>query len=151
MESIDQNQAARVWQRVRGQGPEDDGQSLETLITAEWMAASGYLQLSRRVGSREAAMLRRMAEQEQAHCAILKGMYTMMTGKRFTISPGKSPQGTVEELLRKCYAGELKSIAAYEARSRDEEFGAVFAGMRDQEKDHARWVLELLGMMQRSV
>lgn len=145
MASMDQEQAARVWQRVRGQLPEDEGLGLERLITGEWEAAHAYAGLSRRVGSREGEILRRMAREEQGHCAVLQGMYTMLTGKHFTPPAAKPIPGTVAEVLRACWKGEKTSVAAYDSRSRDEEFGAVFAQLRDQEQQHCRWVLELLG------
>lgn len=145
METIDPSQAARVWQRVRGEAPAPEGADLERLIVQEWEDAAIYLQLSRRCGGKESAALYQLFRQEQAHCACLKGIYTMLTGNPPKLKAVRPMQEPLEVSLRKCYAREMRSLSAYEERTDDPNYGHVFSRMREQEQEHCRVILTLLG------
>ena len=145
MEAIDHIQAARVWQRVRGQTAEQEAQALASLMQQEWHNACVYLQLSRRTCGPDAALLHRLFEQEQAHCACLKGIYSIVTGKKAAVRPISAVSGGTEELLRACYARHMRSLSAYEVRARDSDYMPVFTRLRDQEMDHCRMALQLIG------
>ncbi len=146
MEGYDPKKAAQVWQRVQGTAlpdPEDNG--LLGLIAGELAASALYLALSKRYTGKENARLRTMAEEAAAHGACLKGMYFLRTGQKAqvqTVPPGQEP---MDAALRRCYAGELRSIRAYEARSDQPEYGHIFAGMAQDAHRHSRTILELLG------
>ena len=144
MQSIDPNKAARVWERVKGESPPPET-GLAELIAGEWADAAVYLQLSRRFQGKHSALLRKMYEEEQAHTACLKGIYTLLTGRRPEVKAVMPAQGDAEQLLRRCYGREMQCLARYEARAGDPEYGQVFARMAQQEKEHCRWILELLG------
>lgn len=147
MDTIDQAKAARVWDRVRGDAPAAPEQGLAELIAQEWTDAAVYLQLSRRFQGKDSALLRRMYEEEQAHTACLKGIYTLITGRRPAVKAVPPPQGDPEQILRRCYGREMQSLARYEARAADPEYGQVFARMAQQERAHCHMVLELLGRL----
>ena len=147
MNEIDHIQASRVWQRVRGQTAEDEAQALAALIQQEWHSACVFLQLSRRSCGPEAAMLHKLFEQEQAQCACLKGIYSVFTGNKIAARPAPPVSGTPAELLRACYARQMRSLAAYEVRARDSEYAPVFARLRDQQMDQCRMVLQLIGSL----
>ena len=148
METMDKEKAARVWQRVKGE-PEHPPmvQGLLALISEEWTDAATYLRLSRQFTGKENAMLRKLAQQEQAHAACLKGIYTLITGSQ----PGVRaipPEGTsVSNILRRCYGREMRCLAEYEARSTDPEYGRVFQGLAEQERQHCHMILEILGSL----
>ena len=150
MEQIDQVQAARVWQRVRGQTAEDEAKALAALIQQEWENACTYLQLSRCIHGRESALLHRLFEQEQAHCACLKGIYSIVTGKKARTQPIPAVQGGADQILRSCYARQMRALGAYEARARESEYAHVFSRLRDQEMDHCRLVLQVIGTLAQS-
>lgn len=150
MDTIDPTKAARVWQRVQGEQshpPMERG--LLELIAEEWTDATTYLQLSRRFQGKDSAMLRKMYDDEQAHTACLKGIYTLLTGSRPTIRAATPSAENPEAILRRCYGREMRCLAQYEARSADPEYGQVFARLADQEREHCRMVLELLGNLHR--
>ena len=151
MERIDNKKAAQVWQRVTGSNhPAGNTQELLELITEEWADASTYLHLSRHFQGKESGVLRKLSEQEQAHTACLKGIYTLVTGsapKVRTIAPLQEPP---MQILRRCYGREMHCLAQYEARSTDPEYGAVFARLADQEREHCRLILELIGNLKRT-
>lgn len=145
MENINPSQAARVWQRVRGNQTDDPEQLLAQLIAQEWEDASIYLQLSRRTGGKEAAALYQLFQQEQAHCSCLKGIYTLTTGKKPAIPAVKKIAEPMEIALRHCYGREMRCLSAYEQRREDPQYGHVFARLAQQEQEHCRVVLELIG------
>lgn len=151
MDIIDKEKADRVWQRVTAAGPAGDNtQELETLITQKWADASTYLHLSRRFQGKESGVLRRLSEQSQAQTACLKGIYTLLTGNHPVVRTMPAEQEPVEQTLRRCYGREMHCLARYEAKTADPEFGQVFSRLAEQEKDHCRTVLELIGTLKRS-
>lgn len=146
METYDPEKAAQVWQRVHASAPTGpDSDTLLALIAGEWNDAATYLYLARGRQGREAAILRRLFEEEQAHAACLKGIYTLTTGQKPVIHTPPPVQGTLEATLRRCYGREMRSLAEYEARSADPEYGPVFVRLAAQEREHCRIVLELIG------
>ena len=150
METIDPKLAARVWQRVHpGENTEGREQGLPALIAQEWTDAGIYLQLSRRLQGRESAILRKMHEQEQAHLACLKGVYTLITGTHPSVRAVPLPHEDIETTLRRCYGREMQCLAHYEQRANDPEFGQVFARLAAQERTHCHLLLELLGSLKK--
>ncbi len=147
MAQINQVQAQRVWQRVRGTEPSSTEENLAALIAAEWEDAATYLQLSRKLTGKESAILHKMCEQEQAHCSCLKGIYTITTGTTPTLPKPQPVHGHICEILRSCYGREMRALNAYDTRSQDPEYGHVFARLREQEQEHCRLILQLIGSM----
>ena len=146
MEVFDSAKAAGVWQRVQGNSTQSrPEEGLLELIFRESEDAEIYLQLSRNFQGKAAQFLRKMYQEEQAHAACLRGIYTLITGKRAgTASPKLNPD-TPERILRKCYGREMRCLAQYEQRIHDPEYGQVFSKLADQEREHCRMILELLG------
>ena len=150
METIDPLKAARVWQRVQADIPsENKEQGLLGLIAQEWTDAATYLQRSRRFQGKDSATLRRMFEEEQAHTACLKGIYTLITGTRPTVKAVPPAPDDPEQILRRCYGREMRCLAQYEQRTSDPEYGQVFARLATQEREHCRIILELIGNLKK--
>jgi len=151
MESIDLKKAAAVWQRVQGHTqpvqPDIDPQSLLPIIAEEWIDATTYLSLSRRLRGKESALLRKMAEQEQSHAACLKGLYVLLSGEHPHFRTPPASAEPVEQLLRRCYGREMHCLAQYENRSDDPRYGPVFVKLAQQEREHCRHILALLGSL----
>lgn len=148
METYDKAKAARVWQRVQGAAAANPTQGLPGMIAEEWADAALYLALSRRVQGPAGAILRKMSQEEQAHMACLKGMYTLQgTGRPDIPAPQPADKAPVGLLLRRCYGREMRCLAQYEARAADPEYGQVFARMAQQEREHCRQILEILGSL----
>ncbi len=148
MQTVDPQKAARVWQRVHTENPSPE-QGLLSLIAQEWADASTYLQLSRRLQGKSATVLRTLYEQEQAHVACLKGIYTLITGTHPKVATVPLPQEEIEQTLRRCYGREMQCLAQYEQRSSHPEYGKVFARLALQEQEHCRLVLEILGNLKK--
>ncbi len=146
MENFDSAQAQRVWQRVQQHAPvPEDSAALPQLIAGELADALTYLQLSKRMKGRPAQLLRRMYEDELSHAACLKGVYTLLTGEKLQLSPPKIRQEPVDTVLRRCYGREVHCLEAYEQRTASREYGQVYTRLAQQEREHCRILLELLG------
>ena len=143
MNRIDPQKEARVWERVKGAQMESS--SPEAGI--QNLLASAYLQIARQMSSREAAILQRLAREEQTHAACLKGIFALITGERPAVQAVPPPREAPALALRRCYGAEMRSLKEYESRSQDPEYGPVFARLAEQEREHCRTVLELLGSL----
>lgn len=150
METYDAEKAARVWQRVHTTAqPAEHAAELPALIAGEWADAATYLHLSRRYQGRESAILRRMFEEEQSHAACLKGIYTLLTGEHTVTRTPPPTQEPLEVTLRRCYGREMQCLAQYEQRQTHREYGPVFVRLAEQEREHCRMILELLGKLKK--
>lgn len=146
MEPFDNKKAAQVWQRVTGAPqPVRNEQELLTMIAEELTDSVTYAQLARHFQGKENALLRRLAEQEQAHAACLKGIYTLMTGSPPTVRSAEPVPEPLLQRLRRCYGREMHSLARYETHSTDPEYGQVFARLAAQEREHCHILLEIIG------
>lgn len=153
MHTYDPQKAARVWERVQArpeQKQEDRNGQLQELIMNEWIAAATYLKLARQLPAKEASVLQRLFREEQAHASCLKGIYTLMTGEKAVTHSPQAEVSSPELTLRRCYGREMRSLKEYESRSDDPEYGPVFARLAEQEREHCRTVLELIGSLQKS-
>lgn len=146
MEKYDAQKAVRVWQRVQAQQtPENITPGLQELIREEWLDASVYLQLSRKFQGKAREILQKMFREEQTHLACLKGIYTLTTGGHVALKDAVPEVRPPREQLRLCYGREMRALARYEERSRDPQYGQVFLRLAEQEREHCRMILELLG------
>lgn len=149
MDTYDPEMAERVWNRVRGKEEAPPAapstQGLLSLIAEEMQDATTYLHLSRGYQGKEGALLRKLSQEEQAHAACLKGIYTLITGNRPEVRAVPPKQESAEITLRRCYGREMRRLHEYENRSKDPEYGQVFARLAIQEREHCRQILELLG------
>ena len=148
METFDKAKAERVWQRVQGDAVTTPTRGLQGLIAEEWTDAAIYLSLSKRVQGNAANVLRKIGQEEQAHMACLKGIYTLQGSGRPDIpAPQPIDRAPVSVMLRRCYGREMRCLAQYEARANDPEYGQIFSRMAQQEREHCRQILELLGSL----
>ncbi len=143
MNTIDPQKAARVWQRVQQGAPANipaaqgtDTDALQQMLLQEWTDAATYLHLSRRVSGAHRTALYRMFQEEQTHAACLKGIYTLTTGSHPKVRTTPPEQESTVVVLRRCYGREMRSLAQYEARSSDPEYGHIFARLAAQEREH---------------
>ena len=149
MNGYDPKMAARVWQRVqKAPDPAPDAAQLLSLIAQEWTDAATYLSLSRRTQGKASNLLYQLYQEEQAHMACLKGIYMLVTGTHPNARSTPPEREPVDRMLRRCYGREMQSLAQYEARSADPEYGPIFARLAAQEREHCRMLLEILGSLQ---
>ena len=148
MESYDPQKAARVWQRVQAQAPVANPElELQEMIREEMLDAATYAQLFRQLQGVHREKLQKLYRDEKTHVACLKGIYTLTTGGHVSLKPLQVQPEPVQVALRRCYGREMKSLARYEARSKDPHYGQVFSRLAEQEREHCRLLLELLGSL----
>ena len=148
MEKYDRQMADRVWQRVRSTG-EQEPLELQGMIQEEMAAVVAYRQLARQLGGRDGEVLQRLAREAQNRVDCLRGIHKLATGENVAMKLPRPVQERPNLLLRKCYAGILKRIAAYEALSGHREYGPAFGSMSGQERENSRILLVLLGRMEK--
>lgn len=152
MNTYDPKKASQVWQRVQSQknqetpaGREDN---LAGLIMVEMESAAAYAQLARQMSAKQAAVLQSLSRETQAHASCLKGIHALISGQppviRTPVIPGETPWIG----LRKGYGRHMRLVREYENRSEDPEYGPVFRVLAQQERDHCRRLLELIGSLQ---
>ena len=149
MANYDKQMAERVWQRVQG-STEQEKLNLRGMIQEELTAAAAYHQLARQIGGRDGELLQRMAREEQSHADCLRGIHKLTTGESVAMKMPRPVPDRPQLQLRRAYAGELKAVAAYDALRTHGEYGHVFAALGDQEREHSRRVLEILGRLEGS-
>ena len=81
--------------------------------------------------------------------ACLKGIYTLTAGSAPKVATLPIPQESVETTLRRCYGREMQCLAQYEQRATHPEYGKVFAKLAQQEQEHCRIILEILGSLKK--
>lgn len=156
LEGIDRAKAARVWQRVKADGPPADHrgkelpaplreEGLPELIAGAWTDGFLYTQVSRKLRGRKRELLQQMTRKKQAQCACLKGIYTLVAGRSPVVKAVKPAVGEPMAVLRRCYSSSLQALVRYEARATQGEYGQVFSQLARQEREIGRQILELLG------
>ena len=146
MTPYDPQKAAEVWKRVQTPlSASFDPSELLTMIADEWTDAVTYLHLSRHFRGKKAELLRQMSQQEQAHAACLKGIYTLITGRQPRIHVSPASRESPPILLRRCYGREMHALSRYQQRTSDPEYGQVYARLASQEQAHCQILLQLLG------
>ena len=142
MAQFDEELEQRVWQRVRGQSPQ---QSLQTLAAAERSSAAVYLMLSRMMQGRQKELLRQLYHREQNHSRYLNGISILRDGGALSARPSPPEGQKPENILRRCYAGSLKAAREYETLAQDPQYGGIFARMAREEQENCAMILEILG------
>lgn len=137
MQQYDSEKAARVWQRVRGDGPAQDLPELPALAAEESALAALYRQMA---GQRPEC--RSLARDCGRFAAILRGICLFQERQ-----PGKAapPEGNIRNGLRLCCARTLRCIDAYEKLADHPEYGCVFRRLAEAKKEQVCRLLELAG------
>ena len=148
MKNIDAKTAAMVWDRVQNAAvPTGDAPAILNLIEEELVDAAAYLRLARKLPPPQAAIARQLAQQEQSHAVCLKGIYTLITGRKAMVPQPALSDDPPEVVLRRCYGREMRCLAQYEARQTDAQYGHVFRSLARQEQEHCHRILEILGAL----
>ena len=146
MEKYDAQKAARVWQRVQAEQPRlASAPELQEMLEDEWLDGATYLLLAKPFQGPIREKLQKMGKDEQTHAACLRGIYTLTTGGHPTQKTKQVPPEAPHVILRRCYGREMRSLARYEAKSSDPQYGQVFLRLAEQEREHCKMILELLG------
>ena len=148
MKPIDPHTAAKVWDRVQNTAvPAPDAQFILNQITEELLDAALFQQMARRLPPPQANLVRALSRQDQSHAVCLKGIYTMITGRKPIAPTPTAGDDPPSILLRKCYGRKMRALSQYEARQGDPQYGHVFRTLARQEQEHCHRILEILGVV----
>ena len=141
MDTINQQMAQRVWQRVRGESEKAD---LSGLLFSEYQAAADYQHLQSRLPGK-AAVFRQLSEESRRHCACLSGIrFLQGTGVKKPTLP-KAKQEQSGPILRRCCGQCMRAAQGYQTYTNDPEYGSVFAALAQEKQHQLRLLLEILG------
>jgi rubrerythrin len=150
MKPYDPKTAISVWDRVKSaESSAGDAPAILNLIEEELADAATYLRLAKKLPPPQAAIARQLSQQEQSHAVCLKGIYSLITGRKALVPQPVISDDPPEIVLRRCYGREMRCLAQYEARVNDPEYGPVFARLAAQEREHCMAVLELIGRLKK--
>ena len=141
MERYNADQAARVWQRVRGEG-EATLSGLPGMAAAEQSMAEALRQLQRqnnRMGTEA------LAAECAANAAALRGILRLMGQKAEAAPVSPIPRELPENTLRRCYASALQLHSSYEKYADHPEYGPVFRELARRKGKHCFQIAEVLG------
>ncbi len=142
METYDPRVARRVWDRVWAQ-PEQDREGLGAFILREGQTAADCTKLARRCPEAKS-----LAEETGKILACLRGLQQLQGGRRPAPISTKNREEPVKTVLQRCIFQCLKAVQIYESRSRDPEFGCIYAQLAQTKEKHCRLLLELLGRLE---
>ena len=143
MEKMDPQMAARVWQRVRGNGEETV--NVRTVIAWEKEIESVLQYLNRRLPEKGYG-LQQMISDTRRHIACLQGI-RQLSGEKGGNYVAKPVSGEPGSLLRKCYGQSLRVGAWYAGQTENTQYGVVFGDMARTKRRHCATILEMLGSM----
>lgn len=147
MEIPDSREQVKVWQRVRpAQVPVTE--DLQPLAATALNAALGYGELARQLTGIQKELALQLREQMLVTVRCLKGIHRMAGGRPMQLGGSTPVLQTAEALLRKNYGQGLKALHAFESRSADGEYGAVFEALAVRQREHLRKLAELMGFLQ---
>lgn len=138
-----------VWQRVQGEKPPRLEQSLQALATAELSEAAAHLMLSKQLQGKEKLVLREIYEDDQSHAACLKGIHYFTFDTPLSVRPIPPAPESPVVALRKAYARKLRASQEYARRADHPEYGAVYKVLAQQEQQHCRLILEIVGNLKK--
>lgn len=145
METIDPAMAARVWQRVRGEGSKPSaGAQLQSLMEDAWSDAAAYRQLSRRHRGRRSALFLQLHRQTLQQLQLLKGICALTEQCRPVLKPVAIPREQEEITLRRCYGHTLQRLNWYGTQEGAPEYGPALAQLIRQTQHHTRLLLQLM-------
>jgi rubrerythrin len=146
MKPYDPKTAISVWDRVKSaESSGGDAPAILNLIEEELADAATYLRLAKKLPPPQAAIARQLSQQEQSHAVCLKGIYSLITGRKALVPQPVISDDPPEIVLRRCYGREMRCLAQYEARRSDPLYGHVFRKLAQEEQVHCHRLLELLG------
>ena len=146
MKQYDPKTAKMVWDRVQNAAvPAPDAPAILNLIEEELIDAAAYLRLSKKLPPAQAVIARQLSQQEQSHAGCLRGIYTLITGRKAIVPQQVISDDLPEIVLRRCYGREMRCLAQYEARQTDPQYGHVFRTLARQEQAHCHRILEIFG------
>ena len=141
------DEQVKIWQRVKGETPPVT-EGLPALAAGALARAALYSTLARQMQGPGRSILQQLQEDEQRCARCMKGLYRMVTGNRMQPAAVPLSGENTETALRKCYGQTLKTLAAFDGRAYDPEYGPVFGLLSSKMRINCCKLAELMGILQ---
>lgn len=134
----------RVWQRVNDCRLPESGDIRPLLLTAAESVAV-YAHLAQVLTGKQREVMTRLQEAARRSLHVLQGIQSMSGHSAGNLRPVPVPKERPRLLLEKSYHRALRQMTEYTARSLDPEYGMVYHGLADREREAALALAELVG------
>lgn len=141
---MNQYDAERVWERVKGEAGGPAAEPLAALLAGEIRV---FQQLGKKLPAAQALQARQLSLRFQQQLACLRGMQVLIAGALPRPRQPQVSQDPPDLLLRQSYAQSLRLRTEYEARRGDPVYGPVFRLLASQMPEISAGILSLLGSL----
>ena len=144
MNSVDNQMAARVWQRVQAkQESADLSPEVLLLLTEEAKAAALYHRLSKNASKEKAAILESLLRSSRQSLSILRGIHYLLTDSLPATVTAQDNASSVS--LRLCYGNTLRRSILYGQWSGHSEYACAFLQLETLARQRCALLLQLIG------
>ena len=146
LEKQPQDREMEVWQRVNSCRFFEGGDIRSLLLAAEESVAV-YAHLSRALTGKQREIMVRLQETARRSLHVLRGIQSMSGYSMGDLRPAPVEKERPRQMLEKSYLRALRQMTEYTARSLDSEYGVVYQGLADREREAAMALTELIGSL----
>ena len=148
MEKFDPNRELQIWQRVtEGFRPGDS--DIRPLLLMAWESASVYRHLLGLLSGKQRERMKNLQEQAMRSVDSLKGIQSMYGQSAGNLRAQPVPKESARRMLEKSFHRCGRLMTEYTARALDPEYGVVYQGLADREREAGMILAELIGSMER--
>ena len=148
LEKFDPNRELQVWQRVT-EGFRTGDSNIRPLLLMAWESASVYRHLLGILPGKQRERMKKLQEQAMRSVESLKGIQTMSGQPAGYLRPQPVPKEPARRLLEKNFHRCGQLMTEYTARTLDPEYGVVYQGLADREREMGLVLAELIGSLER--
>jgi len=148
LEKLDPNLEAQVWRRIAGQ-PQPERGDLRPLLLMAWESASVYRHLLGLLSGKQRERMKNLQEQAMRSVDSLKGIQSMYGQSAGNLRAQPVPKESARRMLEKSFHRCGRLMTEYTARALDPEYGVVYQGLADREREAGMILAELIGSMER--
>lgn len=147
LEKFDPNRELQVWQRVTdGFRPGDS--DMRPLLLMAWESASVYRHLLGVLSGKQRERMKKLQEQAMRSVESLKGIRAISGLPGGALQPLPIPKEPARRLLEKSFHRCRRLMTEYTARMPDPEYGIVYQGLADREREAGLVLAELIGSLE---
>ena len=147
MEKLDPNRELQVWQLVAA-GPKPEGGDIRPLLLAAAESAAVYRHLMGLLTGKSRERIKTLYRGAWRSLEALKGIQLMSGHPAGNLRTPPIPRELPRRLLEKSFHRALGQMTEYTARTLDPEFGVIWQGLADRERETVMILAELIGGME---
>jgi len=136
-----------VWQRVWN-GPQPETRDIRPLLLTAAESVAVYSHLVQVLAGRQREAMTRLRDMARRSVNALKGIQSMSGHPAGNLRTPPVPKELPRQLLEKSFHRVQRQMTEFTARTLDPEFGVVYQGLTDREREAAMVLAELIGGME---